>query len=104
VLPDALWCVRTIFILFFSFTYTLLQVLPDALRCVQEVKQIQGSVQERLEVLGTICICIYIYCIHSLEVLGTAPAHAFVDMCVQMLHTFMLIQREREGRQQCEEA
>jgi hypothetical protein len=29
------------------------QVLPDALRCVQEVKQIQGSVQERLEVLGT---------------------------------------------------
>eukprot|EP00802_Teleaulax_amphioxeia_P006884 Tamp_06890.p1 GENE.Tamp_06890~~Tamp_06890.p1 ORF type:complete len:359 (+),score=89.42 Tamp_06890:211-1287(+) len=29
----------------------LSQVLPDALRCVQEVKQVQGSVQERLEVL-----------------------------------------------------
>ena len=31
----------------------VVQVLPDALRCVQEVKQVQGSVQERLEVLGT---------------------------------------------------
>ena len=30
------------------------QVLPDALRCVQEVKQVQGSVQER-------CVYIYIY-------------------------------------------
>ena len=29
----------------------LSQVLPDALRCVQEVKQVQSSVQERLEVL-----------------------------------------------------
>ena len=38
----------------FTYTYACtVQVLPDALRCVQEVKQIQGSVQERLEVLGT---------------------------------------------------
>lgn len=29
----------------------LSQVLPDALRCVQEVKQLQQSVQERLDIL-----------------------------------------------------
>ena len=46
-------------ILFYTYTCTV-QVLPDALRCVQEVKQIQGSVQERLEVLGAVIyVCVY---------------------------------------------
>jgi hypothetical protein len=31
-------------------------------------------------------VYIYIYIIHNLEVLGTVPAHAFVDVCAQMLH------------------